>query len=156
MFKLVCSTCFVLLVLAVSTTSRCIVKFPENKRGVGIYNVTFNDVHYCEYLGVRYASAARFKDPVLYKPKNQEQYNREGSICPQMIEFSYADAILGDEDCLFLNIYVPQFDSKKAGFGGFPALVFIHGGSFQLGSASYEFHGADLLVEKVSFNILCI
>ncbi|KAL1404288.1 hypothetical protein pipiens_018960, partial [Culex pipiens pipiens] len=126
----------------------CIVRFPENKKGVGIYNVTFNNVHYCEYLGVRYATAARFKDPVLYKPKYQEQYNREGSICPQMNELSYADSIHGDEDCLFLNIYGPQYDGKKAGFGGFPVLVFIHGGSFQLGSASFEFSGADLLVEK--------
>ncbi|EDS26070.1 juvenile hormone esterase [Culex quinquefasciatus] len=148
MFGLVCSAWFVLSVLAGSTTSHCTVTFPENKKGVGIYNVTFNNVHYCEYLGVRYATSARFRDPVLYKPKNHEQYNREGSICPQMNELSYADAINGDEDCLFLNIYGPQYDSKKAGFGGFPVLVFIHGGSFQLGSASFEFSGADLLVEK--------
>lgn len=146
MFMLVGSS---LLILAVSVDSRCVVTFSERSSGIGVQNATFNNVRYCEYRGVRYATAARFEDPVLHNPNGQEQYKREGSSCPQLNEFYHQQTTSGDEDCLFMNVFVPQFDRKKAGFGGFPVLVFIHGGSFQIGSASFEFDRADLLIEKV-------
>lgn len=150
MFMLVSS---LFLILAVSVNSRCVVTFSEKSSGVGVQNATFNNVRYCEYLGVRYASAARFEDPVLHNPNGQTQYKREGSSCPQINEFYHQQTTSGEEDCLFMNVYAPQYDRKKAGFGGFPVLVFVHGGSFQIGSASFDFDGADLLIEKVGIGM---
>lgn len=142
-----------LLILAVSVNSRCVVTFSESNSGDGVQKSTFNNVRYCEYLGVRYATAARFEDPVLHTPNGQEQYKREGSSCPQINEFYHQQSTSGDEDCLFMNVYAPQYDRKKAGSGGFPVLVFIHGGSFQIGSASFDLDGADLLIEKVGIGV---
>ncbi|KAL9702236.1 hypothetical protein quinque_005754 [Culex quinquefasciatus] len=121
MFMLVGSS---LLILAVSVDSRCVVTFSERSSGIGVQNATFNNVRYCEYLGVQYATAARFEDPVLQNPNGQEQYKREGSSCPQMNEFYHQQTTSGDEDCLFMNVFVPQYNREKAGFGGFPVLVF--------------------------------
>ena len=75
----------------------------------------------------------------------QPYYEDEGAIinvsgeskvmCPQM-NFDYT-LLVGEEDCLFLNVYIPDFifddPSTKA-----PVMVFIHGG----GLVSYHFLGS--------------
>lgn len=61
---------------------------------------------------------------------------------------------VGDENCLFLNVYTPNLD------GAFlPVMVFIHGGGFKFGSGNTSLYGADYLVEKdvvvVTINYRC-
>ena len=41
--------------------------------------------------------------------------------------------LLGSEDCLHLNVYVPQ--TKEIPKDGFPVMVWIHGGGFFLGKS---------------------
>ncbi|RUO96034.1 Alpha/Beta hydrolase protein, partial [Jimgerdemannia flammicorona] len=50
------------------------------------------------------------------------------------------------EDCLYLNIYAPP--EEDAPVGGLPVLLFIHGGSFQIGSASIGLYDATNLVSE--------
>lgn len=62
-----------------------------------------------------------------------------GSICPQT--FADPNKVVGDEDCLFLNIYTPKGDSndqnQEGGDGdGLPVMVWIHGGGYSNGSGS--------------------
>ena len=45
------------------------------------------------------------------------------------------DSNNSDEDCLYLNIYAP-YNSLSSSSSGLPIYVFIHGGSFILGSSS--------------------
>lgn len=86
------------------------------------------------YLGVRYASppvgALRFKDT---EPPACEAELREaitfGPECPQL---DRNDVFVGEEDCLFLNVWAPKSPPPDPR----PVLFFIHGGGNNQGSSS--------------------
>lgn len=82
-----------------------------------------------EYLGIRYATAGRFANPVLQTPAGTTMATQPGSICPQLSGF----AVVGAEDCLFLNVWSP---SNATPSSNLPVLVFIHGGAFVQGSST--------------------
>uniref|UniRef100_A0A1Q3FMD2 Carboxylic ester hydrolase n=1 Tax=Culex tarsalis TaxID=7177 RepID=A0A1Q3FMD2_CULTA len=126
--------------------ANCVSNFPENSTGFGVLSSTFNNITYCQYLGVRYARAQRFQRPILHQPKDREDYTKLGSVCPQMNDFNYPTAVIGDEDCLFLNVYTPETSKKRKQL--LPVLVFIHGGSFTIGSSTFDVGGVDLLMEN--------
>lgn len=67
-----------------------------------------------------------------------------GNVCPQW----RAGAIVGDEDCLTLNVWTPKSyrESDRR-----PVLVFIHGGAHQQGSASQTTAGGDTLYDGQRF-----
>lgn len=67
--------------------------------------------------------------------------------CPQ----AYAAGIIGEEDCLKINVYVPAYTNPP-----FPVMVYIHGGGFVIGSGGKLIYGANYLVRHdvivVTFN----
>lgn len=103
-----------------------------------------------EYLGIRFATAERFRAPVdIEMWDGQYDATRYGSISPQvpgMLEnilgFSPSDM---NEDCLFLNVFAsetPDASSKR------PVLVWIHGGAYTNGSGSTAwYHGGTLAAQ---------
>ncbi|KAH3890256.1 acetylcholinesterase-like [Dreissena polymorpha] len=98
----------------------------------------FNGKHYAvnEYLGIPYAKPPvgelRFKRPQpfgnLSSPFNATRY---GSACPQS-DFLKLGMRSTTENCLFLNIFVPQ--TPKDTEQGHAVMVFIHGGGFKMGT----------------------
>lgn len=54
------------------------------------------------------------------------------------------DKVMGAEDCLYLNVYVPVHE-KEGNKGSLPVLFWIHGGAFQVGSGML--HGAKYLMD---------
>jgi len=44
---------------------------------------------------------------------------------------TFLNKLMGEEDCLFLNLYTPKVPSSED-FEGYPVLVWIHGGAFFL------------------------
>ncbi|VDI49363.1 neuroligin, partial [Mytilus galloprovincialis] len=91
-----------------------------------------------EYLGIPYASPTighlRFKrpqDPMAWKPSVLET-NELPPACPQpyisYIDFHKPGFMNFDEDCLYMNIYVPKVDKVAL-----PVLFFIHGGGKVVG-----------------------
>ncbi|KAM3626246.1 uncharacterized protein V6R79_025486 [Siganus canaliculatus] len=76
------------------------------------------------------------------------------SMCPQVRPLSSTGTVMGQEDCLFINVWTPtlQADSKL------PVMVWIHGGYLHMlsgGEAGYsptEKLAADTKVVYVSFN----
>lgn len=102
-------------------------------------------------LGVRYATADRFKPAVMFSPGAAADCSKWGPIAPQSFdreggtpalkdewgsESSYNYASFGTregEDCLFANWYLP---TGSAPVGGWPVLVWFHGGGANFLSAS--------------------
>ncbi|CAL4060141.1 unnamed protein product, partial [Meganyctiphanes norvegica] len=106
---------------------------------------------YRAFSGIPFAkppvNELRFKRPVPGEPWNGV---RDGSwmppLCPQfdmMGFFSGNMTLLGQEDCLFLNVYVPEVEAPVTGF---PVMVFIHGGGFSMGGIDGYF--ADKLMRR--------
>ncbi|KAI8914451.1 Carboxylesterase family-domain-containing protein [Gorgonomyces haynaldii] len=83
------------------------------------------------YLGIPYANASRWAAPQLLKPVSQIADNcpqvclEIGPYCPQSIS----------EDCLYLNVWMPDSQDKTIKY---PVVVFVHGGSFKVGSGSLQ------------------
>ncbi len=93
----------------------------------------------CSYLGLPYAAPPvaenRFRAPQDPESWDDTLLAQEfGPDCYQpvsIMSFAFGDHI-GQEDCLSLNIWRPR------GKGVFPVMVFIHGGSYLVGSGSNE------------------
>ncbi len=88
-----------------------------------------------QYRGIRYAEAPvgalRWAAP---KPTGawtgSQDATRFGAACPQQVT-PFSDNLLNSEDCLFLNVYVPEGASAAPR----PVIVWIPGGGMVLGSA---------------------
>ena len=65
-------------------------------------------------------------------------------MCPQLSEVVSGD-LLGQEDCLYLNIYSPSSGNNDTLL---PVMVFIYGGGFITGSARMEEYGPDKWLEE--------
>ena len=95
-----------------------------------------------EFLGIPFAAPPtgdlRFRAPMPVSawstPRMATQY---GPSCPQL---DTAGRLTVDEDCLNLNVWVPEGAGERL-----PSLVYLHGGAFYNGSGSEpRFHGARL------------
>ncbi|CAK1553121.1 unnamed protein product [Leptosia nina] len=107
-----------------------------------------SDGSHFRYLGIPYANARRFQAPEI-TPKWNGVFAavNENVRCPQR----FISSVIGDEDCLTLNVYTPTRRSRPV-----PVMVFIHGGGFRDGSGSPLVYGPDYLVKRdvilVTFN----
>jgi para-nitrobenzyl esterase len=105
------------------------------------------------YRGIPYAapptSRMRWRPPTPPLPwKTPRDATRFASVCPQFMSsrggFAFKAAqtdvvARGNEDCLALNIWVPQQTQMQP----LPVMVFIHGGGYKAGSGS-RYDGAAL------------
>ena len=83
-----------------------------------------------------------FQDPVEVETYAEEfDATEDGMNCPQWMVG--AGEVMGDEDCLNLNVYTPKVDKKKR-----PVMVYLHGGAFITGGGSSSTFGAAYIVEN--------
>ncbi|KAJ3635702.1 hypothetical protein MTP99_008591 [Tenebrio molitor] len=114
-------------------------------RGREAQTIELNLTYYA-YQGIPFAEPPvgnlRFEPPV---PKNNWEgtldATKDGNICVQS-----SDPVVGSEDCLFVNVYVPK--TSKFNTKLLPTMVFIYGGGFEAGFATYDLYGPDYLLEK--------
>uniref|UniRef100_A0AAG5DPZ5 Carboxylesterase type B domain-containing protein n=1 Tax=Anopheles atroparvus TaxID=41427 RepID=A0AAG5DPZ5_ANOAO len=122
--------------------------FPETSR-IPVY----------AYLGIPYAkpptNVLRFAPPVLSPGWNRTLYARDFKpICPQIENSSYEDigsenqfrARETSEDCLYLNIWIPETALR---YGGFPVLVMITGEEMAFDWNANRASGLDLASDGV-------
>ncbi|XP_046753942.1 juvenile hormone esterase-like [Diprion similis] len=78
----------------------------------------------------------------------------DGSMCPQ-IDSKDLTTVIGDEDCLNLNVFVPQIRNGKDS-SLLPVMAYVFGGRFMLGSINSTMYGPTYLLNHdvvlVSFN----
>ncbi len=92
------------------------------------------EAHVRRFMGIPYAAPPvgnlRWEPPAPHKPwKNVLDASKPANSCAQM---NFAGIrVRGSEDCLALNVYTPN----PAGTG-LPVMVWIHGGTFLVGSGS--------------------
>lgn len=87
----------------------------------------------------------RFKDPVPPSPwQGLRDYPVVAPQCIQKEKYSEIDEAVGEEDCLYANIYTPRLPEN----GGklFPVMVYIHGGGPLNGNGSR--YGPDYFMDE--------
>lgn len=98
------------------------------------------------FLGIRYANAPtaenRFTRPFYRRLEGDIAATKYGPPCPQPDQ-NNPMRVLGDEDCLLLNVFTPRMPDETTGL---PVYVWIHGGGFRYGSANQ--YGAEPLTQK--------
>ncbi|XP_066152523.1 esterase FE4-like isoform X1 [Euwallacea fornicatus] len=102
------------------------------------------------FLAIPYAKPPvgnlRFKAPQAVDPWNGVfDATNGGNMCIQ--EDFLTKKMSGSEDCLNLNVYTPQLPFSSTPKLK-PVMVFIHGGSFLLGSNRMELHGPEILISE--------
>lgn len=106
----------------------------------------FNDEEVMVYHGIRYAKppvdVLRFTKPAPMDEDAVEMFGLQSAekvACIQPKNFLIGDNLIVREDCLHLNIWVPL---AKRSSDELSVMVWIHGGSFHLGSGNQdEFNG---------------
>jgi para-nitrobenzyl esterase len=102
-----------------------------------------------EFLGIPYAQPPigdlRWREPVAMKPwTDVREATKFGAPCsqPDLGDWNRRDAEIGKEDCLFLNVIVPEWPVIKP----LPVMFWIHGGANEGGSASSALYKDGTLV----------
>ncbi|KAH8419290.1 hypothetical protein KR222_004127, partial [Zaprionus bogoriensis] len=88
------------------------------------------------FLGMHYAEPPtgrlRYARPVYRRLSGDVNATRHGSPCVQPHP-QQPRRMIGDENCLLLNVYTPQMPDETTGL---PVFVWIHPGGFRYGSAA--------------------
>uniref|UniRef100_A0A8W7Q476 Carboxylic ester hydrolase n=1 Tax=Anopheles coluzzii TaxID=1518534 RepID=A0A8W7Q476_ANOCL len=100
------------------------------------------------FVGIPFAKPPvgklRFKKPIPIEPWT-EDYNATESkpACLQKSFLLPGQPIVGDENCLYLNVYRPKGNGSAAPL---PVMVFIHGGGYFFGSADPQLYGPERIL----------
>ncbi|XP_065369326.1 acetylcholinesterase-like [Calliphora vicina] len=101
-----------------------------------------NGNFYQSFQGIPYAvpplGELRFKSPLPLERFGVPELNclKERNVSHQRDPFTAE--VIGSEDCLFLNVYVPN--SSKDSSKSLPVMVWIHGGGFWFGNGNSDYH----------------
>ena len=103
------------------------------------------------YKGIPYAQPPtgelRFKRPSPPDGwKGTLKATKYGDKCYQPFALGPIRKFEGSEDCLYLNVHVPNSNRKED--GGLPVMVWIHGGGFTNGDGSDGLFGPEFLLDR--------
>lgn len=91
---------------------------------------------FSSFMGIPYATIpSRFEESQLvayptWDDGSVKSFTEPGNVCSQLY---FDGSMLGKEDCLNLNIFVPMNNTGDR--RGYPVMIWIHGGGFILGNS---------------------
>ena len=97
------------------------------------------------YWNIPYAVAERWQPPKqVGNWSGVRAETQAGPICPQKSGPNLPQSLIQSEDCLNLNVWVPQGKRDKP----LPVMVWIHGGGFRMGSGSLPKYNGNQIVAR--------
>ncbi|XP_018562424.1 venom carboxylesterase-6-like [Anoplophora glabripennis] len=119
------------------------------------YWKTIEGITYAAFEGIPYAKPPvgdlRFEAPEAIPAWSGTWVANAPHTCIQGAVFSYLEATPGDEDCLYINVYIPEDSVKNP--KALDVIVSIHGGAFMGGSGHSDLNTfLNREVVLVSFN----
>ncbi|XP_050548741.1 esterase E4-like [Daktulosphaira vitifoliae] len=143
-----------------TTTPRVRVESGELAGG---FVKTINGRQVYSFVGIPYASPPvhkhRFKEPQPVKPwVGVWNATIPGSDCIGLLHKDQI-SVIGQEDCLYLNVYTPKLPQNGLLNGGLmDVVVYIHGGAFQFGSGSqygpeYFLDSEDMVLVFINYRL---
>ncbi|XP_026294244.1 esterase FE4-like [Frankliniella occidentalis] len=129
-------------------------------RGLQKESETGSHLPYVAFLGIPYALPPVGK--LRYKaPQAPASWGGTRDATQQMPKCSQMQpdgiTVEGSEDCLYLNVYTPALPNQgNDNKSPMPVYVFIHGGKFQSGGASWEEFGPDNFIEQKDIVVVTI
>jgi para-nitrobenzyl esterase len=107
----------------------------------------------CSYMGIPFAAppvgALRWKPPQPAMPWTSPRPSQAASGCPQTMSAFGQPSM--DEDCLYLNVWMPPSPPAKA-----PVMVFVHGGGFNYGSGTFPLYDGTKLAAAANAIVVTI
>ncbi|KAJ7340288.1 hypothetical protein OS493_003021 [Desmophyllum pertusum] len=99
------------------------------------------------YLGIPFAKVNRFEAPASPKPWiTTREATSFGKSCPQTAGIIIKTTEDADEQCLTVNVFVPQNKTKQNAL--LPVMVWIYGGGFSVGSSAYRTYNGEYLATE--------
>ena len=99
----------------------------------GYWSTSTQGRDYASFSGIPYAKppvgSLRFLRPQEPEPWTGVREATQQIKCTQRNEYFPGNPLQGQEDCLVLNIFTPQWPAGNASL--LPVMVFIHGGGYK-------------------------
>ncbi|KAG7312987.1 hypothetical protein JYU34_000059 [Plutella xylostella] len=94
----------------------------------------------------------RFKAPAPAAPwTGVRDATQPSPPCVQRNPYTRQQEIVGQEDCLYLNLYTPRVDdlgTPSISSGLLPVMVWFHGGGWMCGDSSTAMYGPEFLLDR--------
>ncbi|XP_071875787.1 carboxylic ester hydrolase [Bombus fervidus] len=145
--------CFVCVCLVEFIAANAPVVKVKNGTLSGLFMRTRKGREFAGFRGIPYAlppvKELRFETP---KPAAAWDGIRsakdDANICIQRNIFTYDDQIVGDEDCLYLNVYTPKVPTAEDKLkGGYPVMIWLHGGGWVCGAGHSDYYHPKFLLD---------
>ncbi|KAK9743673.1 Carboxylesterase family [Popillia japonica] len=112
----------------------------------GVVKKDWKGGDFYSFLSIPYARKPvgnlRFMIPVA--PEKWEGILEATEDLPLCVQRDWRGNIVGQEDCLYLNVHTPELQTKNLK----PVMVYIHGGGFVEGNGRNEMFGAEFLMPE--------
>ncbi|XP_076683872.1 esterase FE4-like [Andrena cerasifolii] len=117
----------------------------------GLWGTSLRGRPVAHYLGIPYAEPPvgdlRFRNPQPWNRTWSDVYNatKDGPKCIQMDRHGN---VTGNEDCLYLNVFVPMISESGGSNNKFPVMLYIHGGQYSMGSSDSDVYSPEYFMDQ--------